>query len=174
MQLFDDYTVVGLSAASFDTITNLPGGIPQTYKHLKLIVSGKCDQVAFQNLIMTINNDNSAFYYSERANVKGAGVLEANESVAGTTGQLGLMARSGGLASGVEATIMDYRGTIMVAKSWTSSFTMVDDNATARIYTGSAGGVYSPSVAAAITRLRISLGSGLFLIGSRFTLYGLN
>lgn len=80
-------TVLGASAASISFT-----GIPATYEDLLLVVMGRTDRAALNDLLrIRFNNDSAANYYSQAISASAAAVA-ATEELAQTSGWVGQFA----------------------------------------------------------------------------------
>lgn len=175
MTVLADVTL-GASQASFDTNTILGGNIPQTYNHLKLVMSLRDNGagVTFTFPFAQFNGDTAANYDSifgyffNGASANGTAVA-ATSLYCGTEVSGG--ATAGKFASS-EILIPNYWGT--QHKTLTSQYGCGDSVVAGCLHTGTIAGTWRNT--AAITRIVVGVGSGgtAFVAGSRFTLYGLS
>jgi hypothetical protein len=171
MTLIDDLTVTGSALASYDTNTRLGGVLPTGYKHLRLLVSARVTSLGDYSYIR-LNNDSGANYSQEQVTYNGA--ARADSYAAGQTATFcGMNPGSGdtaGKAGIADILLPDYNGTTFRK--------MVQANVTATQqagnYQGTVGGEWAST--AAVTRLTVlpGLTGSTFVIGSRFSLYGIN
>lgn len=170
MVLLDDLVVAGAALASYDTNTRLGGNIPSSFKHLRLIVSGRSDAaVTSTSGMVRFNNDATAGnYISDYIASVAGGAPSGNQTTALAGIGLGTFtgASSGaGLAGATTIDIPDYAGTTFNKIVTMQNF----ERSQGRVDLGG-GGWASTS---AITRIQLALGSGSWAIGTRFTLYGI-
>lgn len=171
--VIDDLTVTGSVLASYDTNARLGGNIPQTYKDLILVVENAIsNQASNQQVLVAVNADATATHYYWQHMLAAAASVAASENV-GTTGSLfiGRATRSAGNGGMIECRFGNY-SVSQTTHQFLSDYSMMDNNASGAIFRGSMGGAYASGVAHTITRLVVSLGTGSFAIGTRFTLYG--
>jgi len=162
--------LLAANANTFDFLS-----IPQTYAHLKLILTGiGTDPAANVIIAMRFNNDSAANYGSQRlyGNVAVAGAVE---NVAAT------FAYAGGFPAAGAATAL-YPGLIEVLipnyaqgtfrKQWHSMSSWSEGATTGKFMVEARAGAYSQITA--ISRITLLPSTNLFLAGSRATLYGLS
>jgi hypothetical protein len=173
-----DYTVTGSVVATIDSNTILGGNIPQTYKHLKLVMQLRSDWAATTQVgcFLRLNNDSAGHY-----NYMGTTSLGAAPNVTSGFGNTfvncGYVPGAGvgntdfGIA---EILLTDYTGT--TANVYKQFLSACGFASTAAGSSGWGSILGSWQVAAtAITRFQIfPENSTNWIIGSRFTLYGLN
>lgn len=169
LTLIDDYIVAGATLAGYDTNTRLGGDIPQTYKHLRLVFSGNTNGGG-SALEVTINALGGTGYYSQRQWGAGVGAA-ADESIGTSRWRLGDTGASTGYGSYASLEFPDYASSTWAPRcmsTWGVSF----NNAAGQFRTGTAVGFHgSPQ---AITRINLAPSAGQFVIGSRFSLYGIS
>lgn len=153
-------TVLSASAASI-TFSD----IPQTYRHLQIVVQGVSDGTgAIHSLNLRFNGDTAANY--EWQYVDGAATaLNGNRSTAASAIDAGLVdgpsATNPGSSSDIS--IANYRGT-----TFRKSVTSRAMSAEPRLRTG--GGIWNST--AAITSVTLLPSTGSFIAGTVATLYG--
>lgn len=144
-----------------------------SYTHLKVIYSAVCDAGATSALLnMQFNGDVGSNYDRQFVNAVSTTVT-ANEVLAGTSTSFGVA--SGGTAAagdvGVgEVTIADYRNTTF-NKSGVAVFQYKTSNASGNFNVRQ--NAISWRSNAAITSITVSVASGNFVAGSKFSLYGI-
>lgn len=144
-----------------------------SFTHLKLIYSARGDQVATStSMSLTINADGGSNY--DRENISATtGTPGSAESLAQTSATIGTVAAasatSGFVGSGI-IDFIDYRGTAFHKTGFAET----------QWRTGTGAGAYNQQSlrfhwrsTSAITSFTITLASGNFVTGSKFTLYGL-
>ncbi len=147
--------------------------IPSTYRDLKLIIRGRGTTAATSVAVaVTVNNDTSAIYDSQR--VSGSSTTaSANNTLAATSWTVGSITAStatAGIASSHEYTIHDYKGTTFQKSG--ISFTPLKSGTAAGNITMNCTAIYWRSTAA-INRVDVTLAAGNFDTGSVVSLYGI-
>lgn len=170
MVLLDDLVVGPSVLASYDTNARLGGNLPSTYKHIKLIVSAQLD-VAGTYTVLQFNGDTAAANYKSGQNAYNGAARADSFSGAGTVGYgyAGFTPGTGESTnwSSWEITIPNYN-----AAHKHPYFSVGGGAQQGANYNGSFWGHYEQAVA--LTRI-VALGvSGNFVVGSRFSLYGIN
>lgn len=144
-----------------------------SYTHLRIVYSARGDQVATStNINLTFNGDTGANY--DRENLNGSGTTaSAGEAIAGTSAAIATIAAAsapaGSFGSG-EILIHDYRGT---------AFRKGAVNSARRTAADSSGNIFVTFFGiqwrdtSAITSITLTLASGNFVSGSKFSLYGM-
>lgn len=150
--------------------------IPQIYKHLKLICTGRLTTVATaDNLRVQFNGDVGANYDYEFMVAVGALALSSGSVFGAVFGSFGAFPAANSARSTqagfVELTIPDYKGVAFEKTGFSVSGASYGT-------VGNTQQILSTSIAwrsaAAIDAINISLASGQFSAGSMFSLYGLN
>lgn len=170
MTLIDDHTVAGAVLAAYDTDLRIGvNALPQTYKHLKIIMTARMD-VAGNGGQVQLNGDTAANYMHHQALANSAArsdtvtLATTNIYVSVTPGTTDTANRW----SVTEVLIPNY--TSAVIRKLVSSTTHGYQQAA--LYTGQFGGEWTGT--AAIIRLKLFPNTGNFAIGSRFSLYGIS
>lgn len=156
-------------------------GIPGTYAHLLLIAEGRLTETSVQSddVLLQFNGDSAArySYVSQFANNPSGSMTTGTATAFAGTAMPAFRFTASQAGSSVNAGggflfIPNYAGTaynkliygVTGGGNGTSSFVDIRT----RI------GIYNPTSQAAVTSLSLSIGSGNFLTGSRFTLYGVS
>ncbi len=156
-------------------------GIPGTYKHLLLLAQGRLTETSVQSddVLLQFNSDSAARYGFVTASVSNPSGTLTGANANGFSGTsmpafrfTASQAGSNVNAGGGFLFIPNYTGTaynklvygISGGGNGTSSFVDLRSRV----------GIYNPTSQAAITAISLSIGSGNFLVGSRFTLYGIS
>ena len=163
-----DETLVA-DAASFDV-----QGIPQAYKHLKILFQGRGTQAAVNiSLLARFNNDSGGNYDQQEVSGNSAAAGFA-ATVAQTSGRVGYAAAASGSASrtgSFEMTVFNYTGTAF-HKQAVSHNEAIWGTAAADAQVGTLG--FSWRDTAAVNRFTLLPSAANFLAGSRLTIYGLS
>lgn len=167
MVLLDDLTVTGSVLASYDTNSRLGGVLPTTYKHLKLIVTARLDGLGDYHYLR-FNNDSGNNYNTGQALASSA--ARADNYIGATNKIFGGInpgtSDPAGAFSISEILIPNYNGsTQKIAQAATSG-----SQQTAK-YSGTTWGEWAATV---ITRISLTPGAGNYVVGTRFTLYGVS
>jgi hypothetical protein len=158
-------------AATIDSNTILGGNIPATYKHLRLVLSGRGDTASTSaNVNLRINNDTTVGNYQSSQYTAAANTtISANVAAPSSLGAFAasiLAATSTAGRQGVnDISILDYLGT-----TFNKGFTCLSSVTGVAFYTIAGEWIST----AAITRLALTPSPGNFIAGTRLTLYGLN
>ena len=169
---YDSLATVTLSAnASSVTFA----GIPNTYKHLQIRVTGKMDRTsaAFGDYQMSVNNDTSFVYSLHQISGNGS---SASSSATTTSAGLGFWS-FGRLAGNTIASLMgvavidmlDYAST--TKNKVVRNLSGVDTNGSGEIHFSS--GAYLSTSAITSIQFAPGFGSTNFIAPSQFTLYGI-
>jgi hypothetical protein len=144
-----------------------------SYTHLEIRYSARGDQVSLStNVNLTFNGDTGSNYDRQVMNAAATTVV-GGEAIGGTSGAIATVAAASAASGNVGAgriLIPDYRGT---------AFNKMALNESGRVSANSSGGVNVTNFVvqwrstAAITSMALTLASGNFVTGSKFTLYGL-
>lgn len=158
------------SQATFDTNTILGGNIPQTYKHLKLVMQHRVDVVGPGGQIR-FNNDGSTNYSYYQ--MYGQNATPVSAATTGSTG-FGVLLTPGttdtaGRFGSCEALIPNY-----TSSTANNSISVVGGGVQqTNTYTGTWFG-YRTTDTNPVTRIQVLVNAaGNFVAGSRFTLYGI-
>lgn len=145
-----------------------------SYTHLKIIWSARSTETAtFSSIGVTFNSDTGANYDNQEIFISN-GTSGGSQGFAGASIG-GLLITGASAASNVpgsgELTIPDYRGTTFYK---TLNTTYQDQRAASsgNFFWASRAGVWRNT--SAITRIDLTLASGNFVSGSKFSLYGVN
>lgn len=172
LQLICD-SVLSAPAASFDTNTILGGNIPQTYKHLKMVLSARGDTAAQRvGVNVQFNGDTAANYTFEALGADTNTTPTSSFNGSSTFGPMSDMPGSTAPAnvSGLsEYLVGDYASTTFFKNCSGNGTNRYSATASLQQVIG-----FTWSSTAAIVRIVVSPNSGNFIAGSRFTLYGLN
>jgi hypothetical protein len=160
--------VLGAAAANI-TFT----AIPQTYRHLLLVLSGRSDAaVAATPVHIRLNGDTGANYDTQRMNAAGT-ALAAVEFLAATAGFVGAVpgaSATAGMAGITRILLPDYRGTARL-KTWTAEGGESQGTGTGQTFLRHDRGQWRSAVA--ITDVGVYPASGNFAAATVATLYGL-
>jgi hypothetical protein len=160
--------VLGAAAANI-TFT----AIPQTYRHLLLVLSGRSDAaVAATPVHIRLNGDTGANYDTQRMNAAGT-ALAAAEFLAATAGFVGAVpgaSATAGMAGMARILLPDYRGTARL-KTWTAEGGESQGTGTGQTFLRHDRGQWRSAVA--ITDVGVYPASGNFAAATVATLYGL-
>jgi hypothetical protein len=172
------WAAVAGSADFVKIAENTPTGTSTTfsslgsYTHLRILYSCRGDQAATSTAInLTFNADSGNNYDSERVNFSTSASFA--EQIGTAFGVIAVATGSTATASYAatgEIVILDYRGTTFFKGATNQSGTLLAQstgNVNSRV-----NSVFWRS-AAAITSITLTLASGNFVSGSKFTLYGL-
>ena len=162
--IFD--TTLGAPQATLDSNTVLGGNIPQTYKHLKLVVTCRSSGGA-SYLTATINGDSGANYNSALAGSNLAGAYTAISGSGTTSWYFGYCAGSGDAAN-------RFAQSEVLFADYTTAANRHTFTAVTALTNGLAGGGGYDGTLAALTRFVLTPNTGNFVAGSRFTLYGIS
>lgn len=168
--LIDDYTVAGSVLASYDTDVRIGvNALPQTYKHLKLVMTARLDGLG-AGVDTQYNGDTGANYVSHQALATSAARADV-ANVAQTAMICSVTPGSSDTAnrwSVTEVLIPNYASAVIrkLMSSTTHGYQQTS------LYTGQFGGEWSGT--AAIVRVKFRPNAGNFAIGSRFSLYGIS
>lgn len=160
------------SGSTWDTFNEFgSAGIPQTYRDLIIVFTGRCDQTSRKALWMRINNDSTAsHYWSQGCFATGGSFSAPHFDGSSQASFIGYAERSGSLGGSALVTIANY--------------TMTDENTSIE---GQYGGFDNNGAGAGIsgtthssylnqnnpiTRIMTFPDAGSFSSGSRFALYG--
>lgn len=145
-----------------------------SYTHLEIRYSARGDQASVStNVNLTFNGDTGSNYDRQVMNAA-ATTVSGSEAIGGTSAAIATVAAANAASGNVGAgriLIPDYRGT---------AFNKMALNESGRVSANSTGGVNVTNFAvqwrstAAITSLTLTLASGNFVSGSKFTLYGMS
>jgi len=160
--------LLGAPAASFDFTA-----IPATYRHLKLIITGRGD-TALPNIgvYAIFNADGGANYDWQRVYIADA-VVTGSEHIAQTAGSIGNFAAAtapAGLSGASEVMFPDYKGTTF-NKTYISNGVDKLSTAHLNIHIYNNYGHWRSSVA--INQITITPNAGNFITGSIASLYGI-
>lgn len=146
--------------------------IPQTYSHLRMVVSARADSALIAaEIFLQFNGVATATYDRQRIYATGA-TPNATELLAQTSIAIANIPAANALANlfGVgDLMVWDY--TQVRPSSVQSTFYRKSSNSAGDSIIGVYGG--TARAQSAVTRMTLSLPSGNFVAGSRFTLYGL-
>ena len=140
-------------------------GIPQTFTHLKLVISSVTSvSAASAPLEVTLNGDSGAHYfYNFITNIFGTSISAGSVSSAAFA-IMGDAGDNNASAAANEITIMGYAGS-----TFGKAMTGVCSSTTQGVF--SSAGLWTQT--AAVTSVTLALGSGTFTAGSIFSLYGM-
>lgn len=145
--------------------------IPQTFKHLKVIISVRSARVdTFDEMMLRFNGDAGGDYTYTNFQTIGAGAVFQNTQAVQTEMNIGEISGDTSVASSFavqEVLIPDYTSTI---KHQMALATSSDHKASSELITGVFGGHWSGS--AAISSITLFAASANMMIGSRLSLYG--
>lgn len=147
--------------------------IPAVYRALYLVGQGRGDAVATSiNVVLELNDDTGSNYDTQY--VLGVGAVPvAAEQIATGLPSMATLTGSTGAADNVgsfETIFPNYAGATF-DKTWLSRFHFKLSEATGGSLSGINAGAWRST--AAITKVELKPGSGNFIAGSTFTLYGL-
>lgn len=144
-----------------------------SYKHLKVLYSCRGTEAAtFSTMLLRFNADSGNNYDSQEIYAS-ATTPGASEALAAAQILIGFSTAANSpanTASTGEITIFDYAGTTFY-KGATNLFQHMRNTTSGNYYWSSRGGQWRST--SAITSITITLGSGNYVAGSLFTLYGL-
>lgn len=171
--LIDDLVVSGSVLASYDTNVRLGGNIPQTYKHLQLIISARGDNAASSYVVWQANGDTAANYGQDEIAVRAG----ATPNYVGNNGQTYAYAgyilpstETANYFASSDGIFYDYTSTAHFKNYYGRA---ISPGPSVQRWSGSVGGRWASTTA--ITRLVIlPNGATNFAIGSRFSLYGIS
>ncbi len=169
MTLIDDLVVAGSVLGNYDTNSRLGGNIPQTYKHLRLVISTNSNAGATDNSRMRFNGDVGAnYYYNMMFSASAAPTFESSTGtsrfICGPNGDIPLS------ATNVAQYVIDFLNYSGI--SFRKAYTVVGNSFTTVPFAWQGGGLWASS--AALTRIEFFLAAGNMNIGSRFSLYGIS
>lgn len=160
-------TILGASQANFDFNT-----IPQTFRHLKVIVSIRTDQaVTSLSTVWRLNSDSGANYADTE--FQGGTTVGAGESNSATAfAEIGATGTVAAASSFWDAEILlpNYARTDRL-KTYTAMHSIVFALTTGQHLVRVSGGFWNST--AAISRLTWSLAAGNFVAGSTISVYGI-
>jgi hypothetical protein len=168
--LLDDLIVTGAPLASYDTLARLGGNIPATYKHLKLHAKVRGDTApALFGVDLRLNGDVTPANYDMQV-LYGSGAAATSQQTASALANIdnGTSPAAGSAAGAFashELTIEDYLSTVSMKTVRNQSFSSA-------LYVVMKGVTWKSL--AALTRIQLIPNAGNFVIGSRFSLYGVN
>lgn len=144
------------------------------YTHLRILYSARGDQVATSTAInLTFNGDSSAIYDREQLSANST-TAAAGESLAQTSVNIGTISAStaaSGNAGIGEIVVLDYRGTAFHKNALATNGYKTSNAAANFTYRTQTVSYRSTS---AITSIDLTLASGNYVAGSKFSLYGMN
>lgn len=156
--------------ASFDFTS-----IPQTFKHLRLVLQGRTNTNATTDSVsMRMNNVGSGSFYFDQALYATAAGVSSAETLSGNWNLIGMLAgnlAAGGAAGQLVVDIADYSLGGVFIKTWTSqNFGQWGTGATNMQLQIRGGSFFSSAAVTQLTILPASLGA--FTAGTYVALYG--
>jgi hypothetical protein len=169
------YQLISSQILGSNTTTVTFSSIPATYKHLRLVFSGRSSTAGtgFSNVLARINGVSTASYWWNYIEVSGSTYSVVRQSTAQTSGQMGFTQNNGhtsGWFSGHELEIPDYASTTVSKTGRFLSRTDSVDNVVAYTSYGSFVSVGT----SAVSSVSFTLSSGDWIATSRFSLYGIS
>jgi len=145
-----------------------------SFTHLEIYVSARGDQAALStNIVLTFNGDTGSNYDFQVLTGNGS-TASATESLAQTSIAVGSAAAASATAGKVgvfTVKIYDYRGTTF-NKELVSNENLTRGTGTGTLFSRQFAGTWRST--AAITSVTLTLASGNYVSGSKFSLYGLS
>jgi hypothetical protein len=169
------YQLIATQTLGSNAATVTFSSIPATYKHLRLVFSGRSSTAGtgFSNVFARVNGVTSASYWFSYIEVSGSSYSSIRSTSAVTAGQMGFTQNNGhtsGWFSGHELEILDYASTTVAKTGRFLTRTDSVDNVVA--YTDF--GTFVSVGTGAVSSLSFTLGSGDWIATSRFSLYGIS
>ena len=169
------YQLIASQTLGSNTTTVTFSAIPATYKHLRLVFSGRSSTAStgFSNVLARVNGNTGANYWWNYLEVSGSTYSAIRQTVAQTSGQMGFTqnnSHTAGYFSGHELEILDYASTSIAKTARFLSRTDSVDTATA--YTSFGSFVFTGT--SAVDSVSFTLTSGDWIATSRFSLYGIS
>jgi hypothetical protein len=149
-------------------------GIPQTFKHLQLVLSGRSDAAATAvNATLRFNLDASGLYQGESMSASGSTVSALEQAPTSTSAFIGSVpAASGGANIFNATTLIIPNYTVTRFRSLHGSCQFATNNLAGQAGIQTFGMIYYGT--APVTTIQIALSAGQWVTGSVFSLYGLN
>jgi len=145
------------------------------YTHLRIVYSGRGDQSATSTAInLTFNSDTGSNYDGVRPDFFATGQYTAADQVAQTSAIIGVVPAAtapANYSTGGEILIHDYRGTTFFKSAFASAAGAVLAASTTNIHVRVFDAFWRNT--GAITSITLTLASGNYVAGSKFTLYGM-
>jgi len=169
------YQLIASQILGTNTTTVTFSSIPATYKHLRLVFSGRSStaDTGFSNVLARINGVSTASYWWNYIEVSGGSYSAVRQSTAQTSGQMGFTQNNNhtsGWFSGHELEILDYASTTVAKTGRFLSRTDSIDTITAYTSYGSFVSVGT----SAVDSISLTLSGGSWIATSRFSLYGIS
>lgn len=168
------YELISTTTLGSATTTVTLNSIPATYKHLRLVISGRSStaNTSMSNIYVRLNGDSTSSYWWHASEVYGGSYSNQASATVATAAQIGYTQNNNhtsGYFSGTEIEITDYTST---NKYKTGRFqSRVDSVDTAVGYMDFGSFVFMNS--AAVSSLSFYLSTGDWIAGSRFSIYGI-
>lgn len=153
--------------------------IPQNFNHLRIEISAKSSgstTTGYDSAALQVNgNSTSNYLWNSWFTTQGAAAVSVAGNTAQNAAQCAEVWNSHFATAGRGIAIIDYPfySTAGIGKVFTST-SNATDGGTVSISQTYVGGLAAATSTAAITSLVINMGTGNFLAGSTFTLYGIN
>jgi hypothetical protein len=168
------YELISTTTLSSNTNTVTLSSIPATYKHLRLILTGRSSfaNTGTSNVFMRMNGDSSSSYWHHLLEVQSSSAYNSNPGSTQTQARIGITSQNNSTAGywgGIQIEMPDYTSTNKYRVARVSS-RMDTDTGTAFMDYGSA--LYIST--AALSSVSFYLDQGDWISGSRFSIYGLS
>ena len=169
--LIDDQTI---SSSSVTQVTF--SSIPQTYKHLALMISGRVANTenVYELIQCEINDDSTATAYVYASQIVFSNSSTESQSIGTDKMALGYLAGPDAVtnsAGSIEAKFLNYTDTTFFKTCHSTGAALGEGSPNFTVRMFDFGNVWKDT--SAITKLDITTGGTQFEIGSRFTLYGI-
>lgn len=165
------YTLISSNVLASDQTTITFSSIPQTYTDLSLRVSGRANQNSNFDLLLSFNGTNSGYSYTYiSGNGSSASTLRGSSQT--NIPMYSLITASGSTANAfanIEIYIPNYTGSSYVKQVGGYGVNEIN-SASGAIITAISG---LNNFTSAITSISLTVGSGGYLTGSSFYLYGI-
>jgi hypothetical protein len=166
-------TLISTTTLGSNTTTVTLGSIPATYKHLRIIFSGRSStaNTGVSNIFVRVNGDTSSSYWWHATEIYNGSISNVASASVATAGQMGYTqnnSHTAGYFSGTELEIVDYAAT---TKFKTGRFQSREDSVDSVVgYMDYGSFVFLNT--AVVSSLSFYLSSGDWIAGSRFSIYG--
>jgi hypothetical protein len=168
------YALISTTILGSNTASVTLSSIPATYKHLRLIITGRSSfaNTGTSNVFMRMNGDSSSSYWHHLLEVQSSSAYNSNPGSTQTQARIGITSQNNttaGYWGGIQLEMPDYTSTNKYRVARVSS-RMDTDTGTAFMDYGSA--LYLST--AALSSMTFYLDQGDWLAGSRFSIYGMS